>query len=158
MPISGEMRTLGFLTHVLLTLAAAAGIVASLKMPWYGPRGTAAAALGLDGAIEPPPAGLGRAVGAGAGTVGWTALGTWGAPLAGLAALAALMTALCLAPSAQGVAREGARVAALAVAALVAWKLLHHHGELRQGALVAGGSALVLTLSAFAVAGAPLRR
>jgi hypothetical protein len=153
-PISGEMRTLGFRTHVLLAMVAAAGVVASLKLPWYGPHGGAAAALGMDGPIERTLAEVGRAVSATAGTSGWTALGTWATPLAVLAALAALTSALCLAPSAYGTAREGARLGGLAVAALVAWKLLDHPGELRHGALVAAGSALVLVASSFSVAGA----
>jgi hypothetical protein len=153
------MRTLGFRTHVVVSLVAAAGVVAALKMPWYGARGGAAtAALGMDGPMERTLATLGRAVSATAGTAGWTALGAWAAPLALLAGLAALMTALCLAPSAQGVAREGARVGALGVAALVGWKLLDHPGELRHGALVAAGCALVLLVSAFSVARAPQRR
>jgi hypothetical protein len=56
------------------------------------------------------------------------------------------------------VAREGARLAGLGVAALVVWKLLDHTGELRHGALVAAGCALVLVTSAFGVAGAPIQR
>ena len=153
------MRTLGFRTHVLLALAAAGGVVASLQLPWYGSRGGAAtASLGVDGPMERTLAAIGRAVGTTAGTSGWHALTPWATPLAGLAGLAALMTAFCLAPEAQGVAREGARLAGLGVAALVAWKLLDHTGELRQGALVGAGCALVLLTSAFSVAGAPLRR
>jgi hypothetical protein len=149
------MRTLGFRTHVLFAMAAAAGVVASLKLPWYGPHGGGAtAALGMDGPIERTLATIGRAISATAGTTGWTALGTWATPLAVLAALAALTTALCLAPAAYGTAREGARLGGLAVAALVGWKLLDHPGELRHGALLAAGSALVLVASSFSVAGA----
>jgi hypothetical protein len=101
---------------------------------------------------------IGRAVSATAGTSGWHALGQWATPLAALAGLAAVMTVLCLAPEAQGAAREGARLAGLGVAGLVAWKLLDHTGELRHGALVAAGCAVVLVTSAFSVAGAPIRR
>jgi hypothetical protein len=126
--------------RILLALAAAAGVVASLKLPWYGP----ATAHGLDAFTH--------AVTARTGIAGWTALGSWGTPMAGLAALAALMTVLCMEPSARGIAREGARVASVGVVALVAWKLFDHTGDLRHGALVAGGCALVLLSSAFAVA------
>jgi hypothetical protein len=153
------MRTLGFRTHVVLVLAAAGGILAALGMPWYGrPGGAATAALGVDGPMERTLATFGRALSSTVGVHGWDALGGAATPLAGLAGLAALMTLLCLAPAAQGVAREGARVAALGVAALVAWKLLDHTGELRHGALVAAGCAVVLLSSAFSVAGAPARR
>jgi hypothetical protein len=126
--------------RILLALAAAGGVVASLKLPWYGPH----AATGLDA--------LTQAVTARTGTAGWTALGSWGTPIVGLTALAGLMIVLCMEPSARGIAREGARVASVGVVALVAWKLLDHPGELRQGALLAGGCALVLLSSAYAVA------
>jgi hypothetical protein len=126
--------------RLFLVLAAAAGVVASLKLPWYGPPGA-----GLDA--------LTHAVTATGGTAGWTALGAWGKPLAGLAGLAALMSVLCLEPSTRGIAREGARVAGLGVVAVVGYKLLDHPGELRHGALAAGLCALLLMSSAFAVAG-----
>jgi hypothetical protein len=133
--------------RILLALAAAAGVVASLKLPWYGPHAPGGTLHAYRLAFT-----------ATTGTAGWTALGAWGTPLAGLAALAALMTVLCLEPSARGIAKEGARVAGLAVVAVVVWKLLDHPGELRRGALVAGACGLVLLSSAFAVAGAPPRR
>jgi hypothetical protein len=69
--------------RVLLALAAAAGVVASLKLPWYGPH---VAGTTLDS--------YHHALTARTGTAGWTALGSWGTTLAGLAALAALMTLL----------------------------------------------------------------
>jgi hypothetical protein len=127
--------------RILLALAAAAGVVASLKLPWYGPH---VAGTTLDA--------YRHALTATTGTAGWTALGSWGTPLAGLAGLAALMTVLCLEPSARGIAKEGARVAGLAVGAVVAWKLVEHPGDLRRGALVAAGCALVLLSSAFSAA------
>jgi hypothetical protein len=127
--------------RILLALAAAAGLVASLKLPWYGPH---VARSTLDS--------YRHALTATTGTVGWTALGSWGTPLAGLAGLAALMTVLCLEPSARGIAEEGARVAGLAVVAVVGWKLLDHPGDVRRGALAAAACAVVLASSAFAVA------
>jgi hypothetical protein len=153
------MRTLGFRTHILLALAAAGGVVASLGLPWYGqPAATATASIGGDGPMERTLATVGRAVSSSAGTAGWDALGSLATPLAVAAALAALMALLCLVPEIQGVAREGARLAGLAVVALVGLKLLDHTGELRHGALIAAACALVLVASAFTVAGAPLRR
>jgi hypothetical protein len=83
----------------LLAIVAAGGVVASLRLPWYGAGGTPTAAIGLDGPIERTLATLGRAVSATAGAAGWTALGSWAAPLAALAGLAALLAALCLAPA-----------------------------------------------------------
>jgi len=47
----------------------------------------------------------------------------------------------------------------VALLALVVWKIVDHPGdEIRQGALVAGASAIVLVVSAFAVAAAPVKR
>jgi hypothetical protein len=133
--------------RILLALAAAAGVVASLKLPWYGPHVTGST---LDA--------YRHALTATTGTAGWTALGSWGTPLAGLVGLAALMTVLCMEPSSRGIAKEGARVGGLAVVAVVGWKLLDHPGDLRRGALAAAACALLLLSSAFAVAGAPPRR
>jgi hypothetical protein len=79
--------------------------------------------------------------------------------LTALAGLTALMAVLCMLTVAAGIARELLRLGALAILGIVAWKLIDHPGdELRQGALVAAGSALVLVASALAVASAPLKR
>src|SRR5437764_1249906 len=103
------MRTLGFRTHILLALAAAGGLVASLGLPWYGrPAATATASIGSDGPMERTLATVGRAVSSTAGAPGWDALGSLATPLAVTAGLAGLMALLCLVPEAQGIAREGA--------------------------------------------------
>src|SRR3954451_19052247 len=149
------MRTLGFRTHVLLTLLACGGVLAALGMPWSagGPERES------DGSIDHVIETLGRAVGAADGTAGHAALGSWDVVLTALLAFTAAMAVLCLTAALQGIAREGLRLGALATLALVAWKLVEHPGdELRQGALVAAASAVVLVVSAFAVASAPARR
>ena len=149
------MRTLGFRTHVLLTLLACGGVVAALGMPWSasGPERES------DGAMEQAAEVLGRAVGSADGTIGRVALGSWDLVLMGLLAFTAGMTLLCLLAAVHGVAREGLRLGALATLGLVAWKIVDHPGdEIRQGALVAGASAIVLVVSAFAVAAAPVNR
>ena len=45
------MRTLGFRTHVLFALAAAAGVIAALARPWYAPATTPPATRDLDGPL-----------------------------------------------------------------------------------------------------------
>jgi hypothetical protein len=104
-------------------------------------------------------AAIGRAVGATDGTPGRDALGGWASTIGVLAAVTALMALLCLVNGLHGAAREGLRLGALAILGLVAWKLVSHpHEELRQGALITAGAAVVLVASAFSVAAAPVRR
>ena len=149
------MRTLGFRTHILFTLLACGGVFAALGMPWSG----SAPERESEGSIDHVAEALGRAVGASDGTAGHAALGSWDVVLTALLAFTAVMAVLCLAAALQGGAREGLRLGALAALGLVAWKLIDHPGdELRQGALVAAASAVVLVLSAFAVASAPVNR
>jgi hypothetical protein len=149
------MRTLGFRTHVLLTLLACGGVVAALGMPWSAGGPERESEGTLDHALEA----LGRAVGATDGTAGRDALGGWAVVLTALLAVTAVMAVLCMLSVIAGVARELLRLSALAALGIVAWKLIDHPGdELRQGALVAAGSALVLVASALAVASAPLKR
>jgi hypothetical protein len=162
------MRTLGFRTHVLLSMAAAFGVIASLDRPWYAPppvaQETADPAIGtLHGPVERLADAVSRWFAESAGATGWTALGDWGVALAALAAIAALGAAGCLVPATQGVAREALRYGGLACLALAAWKLLDSPGpntalELRHGAFVAVGAALLAFTSASAVAAAPLQR
>ncbi len=151
------MRTLGFRTHVLLTLAACGALAAALNMPWYGSSGKRDS--GLDGPMDDLFAAIGRAVVAADGVAGRDALGSWAPALSAVAAFTALMTLLCLIAPVQGVAREGLRLGALAALGLVAWKLVSHpQEELRHGALMAGAAALVLVVAAFTVAAAPVKR
>jgi hypothetical protein len=151
------MRTLGFRTHVVLTLAACGALAAALGMPWYG--ASPLQQTGLDGPMDDLLETIGRAVGAADGITGREALAGWATVLTGLAGFTALMALLCLVARVQGAAREGLRLGALAALGVVAWKVVSHpHEELRQGALVAGAAAVVLVASAFAVAAAPVRR
>jgi hypothetical protein len=161
------MRTLGFRTHVLVALAAAVGVIAALGRPWYAPPPVQAADVDAVGELGGPVESLGNAVGRwfgdSGGTTGWDALGSWGSVLAALAIVVAVGAAGCLVPGVQGVAREALRYGSLACFAVAAWKLLDQPGpndalELRYGAFVAAGAALVALTTGSAVAAAPLQR
>jgi hypothetical protein len=162
------MRTLGFRTHVLLAVAAAAGVVAALGRPWYAsaPQATADGDLAI-GSLHGPANGLTAAierwVSESTGTTGWDALGPWGSVLAALAALTAVSALGCLVPAFQGVAREGLRYGGLACVGIAVWKLVDTPGpnaelEPRYGAFVAAAAALLAFSSGSAVAAKPLRR
>jgi hypothetical protein len=144
------MRTLGFRTHVLLAVAAAIGLVASLGRPWYAaaPEAAASAYPGSNLADS-----LERLISEPSGTTGWDALGLWGSVLA-VVALATVVGGLgCLVPSLQGVARELVRYGPLASFAIVAWKALDHPSdgtELRMGIVLAGVAALIAAVAAAA--------
>jgi hypothetical protein len=151
------MRSHGFRTHLLLTLAACGGVAAALGMPWFGTAPDSGQYLAgpLDRTLEA----IGRAISGAGGVTGRDALGSWGPALLGLAGFTALMALLCLVPALQGAAREGVRVGALVTVGVVAWRLIDHpDDELRRGALVAAGCAVVLVPAAFSVASAPIRR
>lgn len=162
------MRTLGFRTHVLLAVAAAVGVIASLDRPWYAtppePVDSGAQPIGsLNGPVDGLTAGIGRWVSEATGTTGWDALGTWGTVLAALAAVTAVTALCCIVPAFQGVAREALRYAALACVGVALWKLVDTPGpnealELRFGAFLAAGAALLALSSGSAVASTPLRR
>jgi hypothetical protein len=162
------MRTLGFRTHALLTVAAAVGVISALGEPWYAqaPRAVQADpnAIGsFDGPVEGLSAGIGRWVTETSGLNGWDALGAWGTALAALAALTAVGALGCLVPAIQGVAREVLRYGALATFGIAVWKLIDSPGpnvalEPRFGAFVAVIAALIAVTSGSAVAAAPLQR
>jgi hypothetical protein len=162
------MRTLGFRTHALLAFAAAVGVIAALGRPWYAPSPPPVddelKAIGdLQGPIDRLGDAVGRWASESAGTTGWDALGTWGTVLAALAALAGLGALACLVPALQGVAREALRYGGLACLGVALWRLFDSPGpneamELRYGAFVAVGAALMIVTSGSPVAGAPLRR
>lgn len=168
LPTMDPMRTLGFRSHVLLALAAAVGIVASLDRPWYAPApqpvGDADSTIGdLHGPVEGLTSAMARWASESSGAAGWEALGDWGVVLAALAALTAAGALGCLFPAVQGVAREALRYGGLACLALAAWKLVDTPGpnaalELRHGAFIAAGAALLAFTSGSAVAAAPLQR
>jgi hypothetical protein len=162
------MRTLGFRTHVLLAVAAAVGVIASLAEPWYAPAPPAVqqpdGAIGsIGGPVEDLSAGISRWVSETSGASGWDALGAWGTAIAALAALSAIGALGCLVPSLQGVAREVLRYSALATFGIAVWKLIdtpgpNHLMEPRFGAFVGVAAALIAVTSGSAVAAAPLRR
>jgi hypothetical protein len=166
--ISATMRTLGFRTHVLLAVAASVGAIAALGRPWYAkapaPVEESAESIGsLHGPANGLSEGITRWVSESTGTTGWDALGVWGTVVAALAAGTAVGALGCLVPALQGVARELLRYSALACFGVVVWKVVDQPGandalELRFGAFVAAGAALVALTSGGAVAAAPLRR
>lgn len=156
------MRTLGFRTHALLALAAAAGVIAALTRPWYAPATTAPATSGFDGPLYTLSDTVNRWIGDTAGTSGWEALGPWGTALAAFAAVTALGAFGCLVPALQGVAREALRYGSLACLAIAAWKLFDSPGpnaalEPRHGVFVAALAAGIAFTAGSAVASAPLR-
>lgn len=160
------MRTLGFRTHLLLAVAAAAGVIAALARPWYAaapPPAAGEAGVGsIQGPVDGVAAGMERWLSQSTGTAGWDALGVWGIVIAVLAAVTAVAALGCLVPALQGIARELLRYGAVACAGVVVWKLVDTPGpnaelELRFGAFVAAGAALVAFSSGSAVASAPLR-
>jgi hypothetical protein len=162
------MRTLGFRTHVLLTVAAAAALVFTLDRPWYAPapppQPEEPTGIGdLSGPLNALAEGMERWVTSTVGTPGWESLDHWGLAIAVMAGLSFAAALGCLVPGIQSLARDVLRYAALAAFGVVAWKLLDPPGanaamELRNGALAAAGCALVLVMCAMAVAGAPMRR
>jgi hypothetical protein len=160
------MRALGLRTHVLLALAAAAGLVATLSRPWYAPAPVLEQPAGIgdiNGPLNSFFGALQRWVGDPAGTTGWDSLDHAGLALAAMAGVAALGALSCLAPPLQTLGRDLLRYGALAVFALAAWKLLDSPGpnaelELRHGALAAAGCAVVLLTCGLGVANAPPRR
>jgi hypothetical protein len=161
------MRTLGFRTHVLLAVAAAVGVIAALARPWYAaapPPVEADSSVGsIEGPVESLTAGIERWISQSQGMTGWDALGVWGTAIAVLAALTAVAALGCLVPALQGISRDALRYGGLACLGIVVWKLVDTPGanrelELRFGAFVAAGAALIAFSSGSAVASTPLRR
>ena len=162
------MRTLGFRTHVLLAVAAAIGVIAALGRPWYAeapkPLAESSKTIGdLHGPVDGLSEGIQRWISSTTGTTGWDSLGVWGTVLAALAALTAVGALGCMVPALQGVARELLRYSALACFGVAVWKLVDQPGandalELRFGAFLATGAALLALSSGGTVAASPLRR
>lgn len=161
------MRTLGFRSNVLIVVAAAVGLLGALGLPWYAPAPAPQPGgddIGnLDGPLQALFTGIVRDLGEHTGTRGWDALGTWGTALAGGGLLCAVLAAACTSPALQPLVRDTLRYISLAVAAVALWKLIDSPGpndvlELRYGAVIGAGSAVVLASCAQAVANAPLRR
>ena len=162
------MRTLGFRTHVLLALAAAAGLVLTLSRPWYAAAPPKSPDKVADiGDINGPLTGFGdglkRWLTDAEGTSGWHALDHWGMGIVAMAGVAAVGALLLLLPAVQQLGRDLLRYGSLAALGIVVWKLLDPPGsnealELRNGALAAAGFALVLVVCGGAAASAPLRK
>src|SRR4051794_29833724 len=122
------MRTLGFRTHILLVLAGAAGVVASLGRPWYGP---APAPLpdntddfDVHGPLQELLDAMRRWVTEAGGTTGWHALGASGAVIAGLSVAAALCALGCLLPPVQTLVNVPLRYLSFAAFGVTLWRRL----------------------------------
>jgi hypothetical protein len=160
------MRALGLRTRVLLALAAAAGLVATLSRPWYAPAPALEQPAGigeLHGPLKSFLGALQRWIGDPAGTTGWDSLDHAALALAAMAGVAALGALSCLAPPLQTLGRDLLRFGALVVFGIAAWRLLDSPGpnselELRHGALAAAACAAVLLSCGLGVANAPPRR
>jgi hypothetical protein len=161
------MRTLGFRTHVLLVVAGAIGVLASLGRPWFGPAPPPLPDNSTTFDVHGPLYGLldamGRWVSEPAGKTGWETLGTSGQVLAGVSLLAAVCAVGCFVPALQGLVAEPLRYVSFAAFGLTVWRVIDSPGpnealELRLGALIALGSATMLWVSAQGVASAPSRR
>src|SRR4051812_44293250 len=120
------MRTLGFRTHILLVLAGAAGVVASLGRPWYGP---APAPLpdntddfDVHGPLQELLDAMRRWVTEAGGTTGWHALGASGAVIAGLSVAAALCALGCLLPPVQTLVNVPLRYLSFAAFGVTLWR------------------------------------
>jgi hypothetical protein len=143
-------------SNLILTLAGCALLVFVLRLPWFG--SPPAGAPYIDGPMDRTLETMARAVSAHDGVTGRTALGSWATALTGLALLTALMAALCGMRAAFGVARAGLRVAVLATAGLLAWKLIDHpDDEFRRGAVIAAATMVVVLPAALAAAAEEVR-
>ena len=161
------MRTLGFRTHVLLVIAGAVGVLASLGRPWYGPAPAPmpdnSDTFDLHGPLYGLVDAVQRWVSDPVGTTGWDALGTSGIVLAAVSGVAAVFAMSCMVPSLQLLTREPLRYISFATFCLAVWRVVDSPGpnqelELRLGALIALVSATMVWVSAQGVASAPARR
>jgi hypothetical protein len=152
------MRTIGFHSNILFTLAAGLGVIAALGRPWYGPPAPA-----TDARMEDLFGGVGRAVTAPGGTDGWTALATADQLLAGFAIATVVMVLLTLVVALQRLTQPLARWTAGATLGIVLVKLVDgpdaaSMSEPRNGIFLALVASLVLVASSWTVAAAPSRR
>jgi hypothetical protein len=121
------MRTLGHRTPLLLAIAAAAGLIASLGLPWYGsgPEGPERAGADFTGRLDAAAGLAARLVGERQGVSGWDALGRApGLALCGLAGAIGLLLALSLVPALARATQGPARLAALGAAGVLGWRLV----------------------------------
>ena len=162
------MRTLGFRTHVLFALAAAAGLVLTLSRPWFGAAPPKAPEHTADiGDINGPLTGFGDGVKRwltnSDGASGWHALDHWAMAITVMAAIAAVGLVMLMVPAMQQLGRDLVRYASLAAFGIVVWKMLsppggHESIELRNGAIAGMAFALILMVTGAAAASAPLRK
>jgi hypothetical protein len=162
------MRTQGFHTRLMLAIAGALGVLLTLQRPWYAKAPVTdpdqLKGLGdINGPLNDLLHGMQRWVTGDGGASGWDALGQWGVAIAALSGVALLGALLCLVPAVQSLGRDLLRWGSLAVFLLTLWKLLDPPGsnsqfELRHGALLAAGFALMLVISGMGAAAAPLRK
>jgi hypothetical protein len=161
------MRTLGFRTHVLLAVAAAFGLVATLSRPWFAtapaPPGEAESHIGdIQGPLTGFFHGVERWITEDTGTTGWSGLEQIGIAIVAMGVLAGLGALATLVPRLQVIGREALRYGAWVALAIVVWKLIDTPGgndttELRYGAFVALGCALMLVSCSIEVSNSALR-
>jgi hypothetical protein len=161
------MRTLGPRTHLLLAIAAAAGLIASLGLPWYGrgPRGPEGGGADLTARMDAAAALAGRVLEERSGIAGWDVLGR-GPELAlsGLAGAVMLLLALSLVPALAQAVQGLTRAAALGAAGVLAWQVVDAPAavnglEPRIGvaAAMTAASVLLVSVAGAAVAARPRR-
>lgn len=158
------MRALGLPTKIAAACGAAAALLASLALPWYGRIPAQAAAEQRAGTVSGPLDGLFAALprwlSHDAGSPGWELAGRWDTMLACLAALAFMSALLCLLPATEHAGRALLQLTALGSLGIVAVKLLlrPEGWEPRAGILAALALSLLLTIIASGVAASKLRR
>jgi hypothetical protein len=161
------MRTHGFRTHILLVVTGAVAVLAGLSRVWYAraplPRVGDVAIGEVNGPLNGFFEALKRWVIDSGGRTGYQALDTAGQVLAVLSLVCAVASLLSLVPGVQRVVAVPLRYGGLAVIGIVVWRLVDPPGpnatwELRHGALISLGGALVLGICAQTVASAPSRK
>jgi hypothetical protein len=161
------MRTHGFRTHILLVVTGAVAVLAGLGRVWYARAPLPQVGDVAIGQVNGPLNGffdaVKRWVTDPGGTTGYQALDTVAQVLAGLCVLCAAAALVSIVPGVQRVVAPLLRYGGLAVMGIVAWRVIDPPGpndawELRHGALISLGGALVLGICAQAVASAPSRK
>jgi hypothetical protein len=161
------MRTHGFRTHILLVVTGAVAVLAGLGRPWYAKapaQQTGDVAIGqVNGPLNSFFEALKRWVTASNGHTGHDALDTVGQVLIAFVIFCAIASLASMVPMIQRAVAAPLRYAGLAVLGIVVWRLVDPPGpnsawELRYGALISLGGALVLGICAQTVASAPSRK
>ena len=162
-----EMRTQGFRTHIMLVVTGAVAVLAGLSRPWYAAAPKTPVGDLAIGEVNGPLSGffdaLKRWITDAGGTTGYHALDTVGQVLTGLSVFCAAAALGAMLPAVQRAFAAPLRFAGLLVVAGVVWRLIDPPGpnaawELRNGALISLGGALLLGVCAPAVAAAPSRK